>query len=158
MFDICLFIFKNRTLSRANWKLQVHRWGLLIDGLHSKVTGAAGFFQWVPSNVRICRSHCRNSSVSPEKILQSPIWGLFAWPPLLRCWQQGKGDRVLDPTFSTPIFTQSFCFQLSAHHYFHLCLVALSQCFADSISPKNKQSDILQGVIARLKRAGEGIC
>lgn len=35
--------------------------------------------------------------------------------------------------------------------------MSLSQCFVDSISPENKPSGVLQGVVARLKRVGEGI-
>lgn len=94
----------------------------------------------------------------PEMTLQSPVWGLFAWPPLWRFWQQGRGDRVVELKISMRIFTRSFCFQLSAHHCLWFCPVALSRCFADSLSPESKPSDIPRGTVARLRRTGKGIC
>lgn len=93
-----------------------------------------------------------------RRILHSPTWGILAQPPLSRLWQQGGGNRVAALTFSTHISTRSFYFQLSARHYLQLGLVSLSRYFADSLSPEHKPSGILQGVVARLKRVGEGNC
>lgn len=90
IFD-CLFIFKNQTLSRANWKLCAQM-GLVNWWPSSSGDRNRQIFYLVPSNVRICRSRCWDNS-SPEKNSLASCLGSICMATTLEVLAAGQGGR-----------------------------------------------------------------